>query len=467
MSALGSYPLNIEAMEILLSLSKEVKYGELSQLKFQDKEIFNIFKKLIKDKRIALMGSSIKGLQILGLLEFGNLSFDNVFIVGMKDSAIPAIKKDYSLIPKDIMYALGIERVKKEYEIQQYYFNRIISGSKKLNLIYPDNDKDERSRFIESIIWNKQSENKDINAVKINKFVLPRFSVNYSGKRKHAKTKEIKEYLKNMHYTYSKIDTYLNCRLKFYFRYVLLLDEGVKIRQELSDGDIGNFVHDFLRGALYENLNSVKLKSLEFEKEYFKKLENNFANSPYFKFREDAFMIKEILMHRMKNILYYEKQRSYKNIYSSEKKYVSSIEAKFGDVYKLNCKIDRIDSNGKGYMVFDYKTGIIDDNIVRKKYLDLLSDFTRQNIKKAIKSLQLPLYKYIFEKESGLTVLECGVYDVKKAKINIFPGDVEVYEKCIDVVRSLLNEINTGENFEFDNEDKVNCERCKYFYICK
>jgi CRISPR/Cas system-associated exonuclease Cas4 (RecB family) len=468
LSAVSDYSLNVEAMEILLSLSKEMKSGEFSQLNFQNEEILSIFKKLIKNRKIALLNFGIKGLQILGLLESRNLSFDTVFIVGMKDSVIPTIKKDYSLIPKDIMYALGIEKSKKEYEIQRYHFNRLISGAKSLNFIYPDNDKDERSRFLESIIWKEQLENKNINAVKINQFVLPGLSMRYSCKKKYAKTREIKEYIKNMYYTYSKIDTYLSCRLKFYFRYVLLLDEKVKIGQELSGGDIGNFVHDFLKYALYENLSNVKLQSLEFEKEYFKKLENSFSNSQYFMFRDDSFMLKEILMYRMKNILYYEKQRVYKNIYACERKYGSNIKTELGNIYNLNCKIDRIDTDGKCYMIFDYKTGVNDNDIVKKKYLDLVfSNFSRQNIKKIVKSLQLPLYKYVFEKETGFTVSECGIYDIKKAKIHIFPIESEIYEKCIDVIKVLLDEINTGENFEFDVEDKVNCEICKYFFICR
>ncbi|MCA6072870.1 MAG: PD-(D/E)XK nuclease family protein [Endomicrobium sp.] len=468
LSAVSSYPLNIEAMEILLSLAKEIKFGEVAKVKFNNEEILNIFKKLIKNKRIALPGSPLKGLQILGLLESRNLSFENVFVIGMIDSEMPAIKKDYSLVPKDIMYALGIEMAKKESEIQQYHFNRLIAGAKNLNLIYPDNDKEERSRFIESIIWNKQLESKDINIVKINKFILPKFSIKYSIKRKYAKTKEIKEYLKNMSYSYSKIDTYLSCRLKFYFMYVLLLDEGMEIGQELSGSDIGNFIHDFLKGALHEGLDIKELQSLEFEKEYFEKLENKFNNFASFKFREDAFMIKEVLIHRMNNILSCERERKYQSIYACEEKYVSKIKTESRESYNLNCRIDRIDTDGKCYMIFDYKTGYMDEKTIKKKSFTLLSDnFDRQNIKKAIKSLQLPLYKYIFEKETNFTVSECGIYDVKKAEINEFPKEQEIYEKCINVIKSLLDEINSGDKFEFDETDSASCKQCKYFYICR
>ncbi|MCA6071827.1 MAG: PD-(D/E)XK nuclease family protein, partial [Endomicrobium sp.] len=221
-------------------------------------------------------------------------------------------------------------------------------------------------------------------------------------------------------------------------------------------------------GALHEGLDIKELQSLEFEKEYFEKLENKFDSFASFKFREDAFMIKEVLIHRMNNVLNYERERKYQSIYACEKKYVSKIKTESGEFYNLNCRIDRIDSDGKCYMIFDYKTGYTDEKTIKEKPFTLLLDnFDRQNIKKAIKSLQLPLYKYIFEKETNSTVSECGIYDVKKAVINEFPKGQEIYEKCINVIKSLLDEINSGDKFEFDETDSASCKQCKYFYICR
>ncbi|MDR1122673.1 MAG: PD-(D/E)XK nuclease family protein [Endomicrobium sp.] len=465
MSVIKSYPLNIEAMDILLSMSKEMKYGEVARVKFKHEEIFSIFKKLIKNKKIPLSGSPLKGLQVLGLLESGNLSFDNVFIVGMTDSAIPVVKKDYSLVPKDIMHALGIEMTHKEYEIQKYHLSRLIAGSKKLSLIYPDNAKEERSRFIESIIWEKQLESRDLNAVKVNRFVLSKFSIKKALKQKYAKTQEIKKYLKSMLYTYSKIDSYLACRLKFYFKYVLSLGNETEIGGDVSSDDIGKFVHDFLKEVFHKNINFELLKTEKFEKFFFEKLNNKFNSSSRFKFREDAFLLKEVFKFRMKKILEKERQRDFKSVYICEKEYSSSIQIDSGYTYKLNCIIDRIDTNGKEYAIFDYKTGYISENIISSNFEKL--EFNRQTIKKYVKSLQLPLYKYVFEKETGLKVMRCGLYNIKKAEIVDFPMQQYINERCIDILKFLLSEINSGDYFIFDEEDETNCKACEYFYICR
>jgi CRISPR/Cas system-associated exonuclease Cas4 (RecB family) len=466
LSAASSYPLNVEAIDILLSISKEIKFGDLCKVKFEKQELFSIFRKIIKDKKIVLPGSPLKALQILGLLESRNLSFENVFIVGMKDSSFPAIKKESSLIPKDIMYALGIEIKKNEYEIQKYHFNRIISGSKNVNLIYPDNDKDERSRFIESIIWENQLAQKNINAVNISKFVLPKFAVKNSLKRKYKKSKEIKEYLAKLPYTYSKIDTYLNCKLKFYFMYVLLLDNTKEVGQEFNASDIGNFIHDFLKETFYEKLTSQEVQNANFEKYFLDTLKNKFDNCTSFKFREDAFMIQEVLVHRMKKFLHNEQFRQYK-IFACEKKYTSDLVVEPGKVYNLESRIDRIDEVDNSYSIFDYKTGNVKSRIISEKYFENLRILNRQDIKKAISSLQLPMYKYVFEKSTGLKSLACGIYNVKTADINLFPQENEIYEKCIDMIKFLIAEINQEDYFEFDKYDITNCKTCKYFYICR
>jgi CRISPR/Cas system-associated exonuclease Cas4 (RecB family) len=465
-SVVGSYPLNIEAMEILLSMSKEMKCGKVAKVKFENKEILTVFKKLIRNKKISLPGSPLKGLQILGLLESRNLSFDNVFIVGMADSVIPAIKKDYSLVPKDMMYALGIEMTHKEYEIQKYHFSRLIAGSKNVNLIYPNNDKEERSRFIESIIWERELESRTLNAIKVNRFVLPKFSIKKALKQKYKKTEEIKKYLSEMSYSYSKIDSYLTCRLKFYFQYILSINNEPEIGTDISGGYIGNFIHDFLKDVFNENLDYKELKTEKFERDFFNKLNSKFSVSPFFCFREDSFLIKEVFNRRMEKILEKERQREFKKIYACEKEYNSIIQIDSGEVYKLNCRIDRIDTDGKEFMIFDYKTGYMHENIISKDRFEVLN-FNRQDIKKAVKSLQLPLYKHIFEKETKFKVRQCGLYNVKKAEVIDFPKEHAVYEKCIDILKFLLNEINSGDYFVFDYEDETNCKACKYFYLCK
>jgi CRISPR/Cas system-associated exonuclease Cas4 (RecB family) len=471
LSIVSSYPLNSEAIEIILSLSAQMKYGRVSTEKFSQDDILSIFNGLIENAKIPLPGSPLKGLQVLGLLEARNLSFENVFIIGMTDSAIPAVKKESPLVPKDIMFALGIEMAKKEYEIQSYHFDRLTSSAKNVNLIYPDNEKEERSRFIERIVWDKQLKIKDMQAVKTKSFAVHSFGSANKGKKKYEKTDKIKRYLKKMKYSYSKIDTYLNCRLEFYFKYVLGLDEAAEIGAELSGSDMGNFIHGFLRTVFYEGMKSSELRAENFEKHFHAQLDKLFENSFELKFREDAFLIKKVLDYRMSKLLNFETSREYDGIYRCEKKYETAFEAG-QNVYNLECIIDRIDKKDGGYIILDYKTGKVDTPIIAKNFSDIIaSGLTRENINKAVKSLQLPLYKYIFEQCEKSDVAGCGIYNIKKGEVFDFFSNAEktdeVYEGCKKIIQNILDEISEGDYFEFDKNDGVNCKDCKFFYICR
>ncbi|MDR0915345.1 MAG: PD-(D/E)XK nuclease family protein [Endomicrobium sp.] len=465
------HSLELEATNIFLEVSKNLQAVKILKRKFTYKEIFIIFQNFIKGIKLPLKGSPFQGIQILGLLETRNLSFDNVFIIGMIDVAIPYIKKDYPLIPIEIMNTLGLKRIEQQLEIQKYHFYRLIKNSKNVHLIYPDTEIYDRSRFIESIIWDKQLKNKNLNTyvkkfVSSNKIVTSKTGI----KKTYFKTKNIHNYLQNMLYTYSKINVYLLCRLKFYFMYVLLLDNKYNINyDDKAANDIGNFIHVFLKNIFNRGLKQTTLSTKEFCDEYITKFLKYFENYKYFKFRSDAFAIKEIIKNKMLQLLNYDMQRQFKYVYDSEVSYNTTIRTNLGNVYKLTCKIDRIDQiNENNYIILDYKTGTVGNNIVKMQYFNHMNKISRYNIRNSIDSLQLPLYKYIFEKSTGLHVCTCSIYDIKKTRIVMFPNTDEIYNKCLYIIKFILDEINTIEYFELDQQDDLRkCNKCEYFYMCR
>ncbi|MDR0645526.1 MAG: PD-(D/E)XK nuclease family protein [Elusimicrobiota bacterium] len=472
LSIVSSYPLNPQSLEILLSVCDDLKAQEISNIEFESEEILNIFSELIKNKKISLPGSPLKGLQILGLLEARNLSFENVFIVGMSEGAMPALQKDSPLIPKDIMFDLGIEMAKREFEIQNYHFQKLIAGSKNLNLIYPENEEEPRSRFIEKLVWQEETK-KGLNRVRAKKFTLGQIPSNFAGKQKFAKTSLINNLLKTMSYSHTKIETYLRCRLEFYYRYVLGLDEAEEIGEEISASHIGNFVHDFFSDVFRKNITFEDLKKKEFEEFYLKNFYTAYENSPYFKFREDSFLIKEVLLRRLINFLNKERERNFGVIFACEREYKAEISTANGQ-YNLYCRIDRVDKKGDEHIICDYKTGNIDSNLVKTKFLKIIEKCpSRKNIKTALTSpaaLQLPLYKYIFENDEsskGAKAAQCALYGVKECCWEAFPQDEEIYSAHIQIIKSILDEINGDFSFEYDENDNCDCANCKFFYICR
>jgi hypothetical protein len=124
----------------------------------------------------------------------------------------------------------------------------------------------------------------------------------------------------------------------------------------------------------------------------------------------------------------------------------------------------------------DYKTGNNKSPANTENINKMIEseDFTRENIKKTVSSLQLALYKYIFERsQKDKKVSLCMVYNVKKSETfdfiaNKVKEDKEkIYEVCTNIIKQILDEINSGDYFEFDENDIDECSNCKFSYICR
>ena len=469
-SIVDSYQLNAQCAQVLISTAKDLQKGEVSEVEFSRENLANIFLDLAQKKKIPLPGSPLKGLQMLGILESRNLHFENIIAVSMTDSVLPAISKSSPLIPKDISSALGIEMPKKEIEIQKYNFNALIAGANKVYFVYPENEENERSRFIEKLIWDKQLKEKNLEAVKIKPIELPAPVYKNSCKKKFQKTPQIKEALSKMSFSASALDTYLRCRLQFYFSYVLGLKEGIEIAEDPTGKDIGNFIHEFLQEIFHEGFKSSALKDPSFIKEALEKLDLFFEKSLALNLREDAFLVKRIIQYRMKRLLEYEQTRQYKKVFACEKQYLGTIETPQRQ-YSLKCRIDRIDETDEGFVIIDYKTGKGAKGISLKNFNKLRSEnFSRAKIKETL-SLQLPFYKFIFEQaEKKKNVSNCAIYGIKNGEFNDFAKEPEAFQEisqdCVDIIKALLDEIIDGDYFEFDENDLHSCRYCKYSYLC-
>ncbi|MDR0890791.1 MAG: PD-(D/E)XK nuclease family protein [Endomicrobium sp.] len=468
-----NFSLEFAASKALYAIAKELQNINFLKRQFTNKEILTIFKAFLKGIKISLPGSPLKGIQILGLLETRNLIFDNVFVIGMNDSALPYMKKDYPLIPIEIMNSLGLKRIEQQKEIQKYHFKRLLKNSKNIYLIYQDNEVHSRSRFIESIIWEQQQKDKNLHSTYVKKFILSKeFLSRCQQKRKYLKTKTILHYLKNMTYTFSKLNVYLQCRLKFYFMYVLLLEKKVNFHNEVTLTDIGNFIHNFLNKTFHQGLTKKDIVKQQFRKKFFQTLDIDFNNCDYLQFRSDALLIKKLIYSKMEHFLHYDTNRLYNLIYASEQSYQTKISTVTGATYNFKCKIDRIDQiDQTNYIILDYKTGLTDNSIIKTKHLKNLDNkfINLYNIKSLRNSLQLPVYRYIFETSTGLPVLHCGIYNIKQTNICFLPKGEDIYIKCVDIIKFLLDEINNTEYFEFDNQDfsNIDCDKCEFFYICR
>ncbi|MCX5714769.1 MAG: PD-(D/E)XK nuclease family protein [Candidatus Omnitrophica bacterium] len=478
-SPLGNYPLNLKMAEELFKVKDELGAAEFRREKFPQEDIFKIFENKLENQVISFSGSPLKGLQVLGLLETRSLNFENVVMLDMNESVLPNLKIYEPLIPREVMINLGINRLEKEDQIQRYQFMRLISSAKNTVLIYQDTPDKEKSRFIEELVWSRQ---KIDGAAQQLLPAQAAFKLKVLPKRLEiSKDARIIEFLKSREYSSSSINTYLSCPLKFYYQYVLGLEEKEDLLDEPEAKDIGTFIHEFFKDQFSCFLHKRPVIDSKFRKDFLKALEDKFEREFQQKARSDAFMIKEVLIFRMEKFLDNENSRNVSEILCLEKTFSDTITFSCGKV-RFKAILDRIDLlETRSALILDYKTG--GSNVMPKTDSQEIESagFTREAIKKTIRSFQLPLYLYIVSthpqfREFSLNACLYFIKDLKQNKglsplfkKELVPEQrerlIRTYLKALDcIIRDILD---PAVVFKADEEDLRLCASCPFVYLCR
>jgi len=471
-SLIGNYPLNLKIAKRLYNLIDELENISFSRENFIKEDIFKIFQDMLENEIISFSGSPLKGLQVLGMFETRSLNFENVIIMNGNESQLPRLHIYEPLIPHDIIVSLGLDTIEKEEEIQHYLFKRIISVAKNVHLIYEENSEKERSRFIEEIIWQRQKKEKTFT-------IKPIPQVSFStevllDKREIKKTKEMIEFLKKYTYSISSIDTYLQCPLQFYYKYVLGFEEKAELPEDIEGKEIGTFIHQLLRDTFARFINRKPQINKEFSREFLKMFAEKFKNFSSKRRRPDLFMLEKVLDFRLKRFLTFEqtsKERRVEKILYLEKQFKEKIELS-GITFDFTYIVDRVDKLEDGsVLILDYKTGADAPKPQQADKLEKMK-FKRESIRDQIRSFQLPLYYYFEKKKYEEETLNAALYNLRSLKLSYLYNKKRNEEKlmqiCLNALDFILHEIiDTEKTFMADSANERNCKYCPFFSLCR
>ena len=472
-----SYPLNSAAIERLLRVAREFSSVSFAGESFPRQDIFALFLDRLEKEAVAFTGSPLKGLQILGLLETRCLNFRNIIVLDANEQRLPKLRLYEPLIPREILISLGINRMEKEEEIQRYMFRRLIAGAEKAVLVYRESPESERSRFIEELIWERQKASGDPRQP-----AVPRADFNVVVPARGtivAKEKRVLEFLSRMRYSASAVNTYLSCPLKFYYRYVLGLKEREDSLQDPGGADVGTFLHSLLQETFSGFRGKKPRVDGPFRNFFFGVFEERFAADLGKRMKSDAFMVKEIMRHRLERFLAVEEGRSVARILALEKDFRGTIPLGAAEV-EFKARIDRIDLLEDGsLLVLDYKTG--GDDIPDGAFQSVDGRLDRITVKKKIRSFQLPVYLYFASRDyADIPLRNAAIYSLRESDAGaavrtLFHGSrqagqrAEVMREYLSALDFLLNReiLNPEVPFTPDKEDTVACSYCAFSSICE
>ncbi len=468
--------------------------GRLSDLVKEEKiyigpTIFRkLLKKIIRHISVPFSGEPLKGLQIMGILEARALDFNNLLILSMNEGSFPGSSAGNSVIPYKLRKGFGLPTTEYRDRIYAYYFYRLIQRAKNVTLIYSTADDGfktgEKSRFIYQLKYLSDIKLTERNLVYSPARMEARSIVVQKGKTEMA---VLKKYLEggDRRFSPSALNSYMDCSLKFYFRYVAGIGETDEISEEIDPILFGNIIHDVLNNIYKAYIGSGKLLSADDIKAFMKDkarirslLDDSFRRiwlkeKGVRKKQEDKtnIIIKEVIISYIQNILKHDALIAPLQIKGLETLFERSIDFNGGRA-GLKGIVDRIDIQDGRTRIIDYKSGS-----AGKDFVLLTELFERGKSKRKKEIFQTFLYCWLYLADADKEIIVPGIYNIRDMHLREFSSAISMDKKklgdflplqdeFVDELKKLMEEIyNTDIPFS-QAADRDICKYCSYNKIC-
>lgn len=459
------------------------------------KSFLRLFRQLVRAQKIPFHGEPLKGLQIMGVLETRNLDFKNVFILSLNEGAFPSTGNNGSYIPYNIKKAYGLPTLAHQDAMYSYLFYRTLQRAENIFMFYNSETdvlgQGEMSRYLQQLLYES--------GLNIRKHVLhspiqPRAITPITiDKCDTVMENLIKLNDGNQRFkgiSPSALNSFLECRLQFYFRYVARIKEPREVEEELDARVLGNFLHrvmeDFYRD-LTQRKGSRTIEKSDFkharrtidlliDKEFIAAYQLD-PNKPV-EYAGQRLVVREIVKRFADRIIEIDTDYAPFTIEALEEEgltYPVQIKQSPFEVI-LGGKIDRVDRNGETLRIIDYKTG--KDELDFESIASLFSREGRRN-KAAFQTL---LYALMYVDASQNAGRHAGrVVPGLINRMNLFDEGftfgLQMGKKPVDDVNKLFPEFREqlkslleelfNEDLPFDQTlNTETCAYCPYRGIC-
>ncbi len=483
----------------LLDSIAELRDAAFRNEHFDRQRLFALFNSSADMQSIPFNGIPLTELQILGLLETRVLNFERVVLLDCNEGVLPSVPRYEPLLPFQVKKALHLPTYREYEHVFRYHFRRLIGSAEEVHLIYRKGEDVERSRFLEELIWEKEKQMNTLIELKTGSrpagtigFVKKQFN---TGVRDPAKT-SLKKTGGVMDILIGKaseglsptaINMYLDCPARFYYRYILKLQEAEATGEELEAKDIGSFIHKVLELFYQEYVQSAYVYSPPQDEVLERIIETTFATAFHGEDNGEFFLLREIVKRLLKGFI--RKDGADRPvIISLENSLSTTLSAIRGTEVRIKGQIDRIDRKGDQYRIVDYKTGSTAELPRMSRLAARLADGpleTRAEMKAMIQSFQLPMYLSLCR--SNADKLNIGRVDWEHLNASLFmiknkgSFDLPLFKEKHDghhaefmermflpSLKNLIQEIlDPAVAFERDDSDPAACAYCPYLALCR
>lgn len=473
---------------IILSLNRLETIINDPVISFSTTTYMRLLDRLLKGQTVPFSGEPLSGIQVMGILETRALDFKNLVFLSVNEGVMPALSSPSSFIPFSLRQAFGLPSINHQESIYAYHFYRLLQRAENVTFIYNSNSEGlksgEMSRFLIQMSYSKHLKPEFRNTgFEIRTPVLPSEIVN----RDEGHSLKLHDrYLgvKGKALSPSAINTWLSCRMKFYFRYVEGLAEPVVPAEEIDPASFGNILHTVMNGIYSghtgREITAGFLESISKDTEYLKKaiidsIRSEFRNGEEAPVTGNELIVRDVMLAYVKRILKADTQVAPINILRLEEFVDFTITGDSGLKVRTGGYADRIDRARGKVRIVDYKTGIISENICSVDDL-----FIEDRPKDNDGWLQVLLYCEAYFQKYGGTVAP-SVYAIRKMTGRPYTGSLVIKENksefMVDDYRVVRDQFLGGLNALigkiFNNEepftmtkDTKKCRYCAYCVLC-
>ena len=354
---------------------------------------------------------------VMGLLESRGLQFDGVIIPDFNDDLVPKRSSGEMFLNSALRARAGLISHADRENLQRFYYDGLLRGAKKSAICYLQSVEKLPSRFLKSFEVRQDAEFSQEDYLRL--FGREEFKPALCGQEDPVARHDF--FAEEL--SFSRLDTFLECKRKYYYRYVFGLKEGLKFGED--NALLGKILHTSFQ-RLYERA------GMKFSMEKFRSIYSQLAREAGIARFDAELELKSV--EKLAGLL-----EGHEQIWSFSGSEVS-LKGELDGV-RLSGRIDRIDEDKAGRkFIIDYKRG---------------------SAKKHMEKFQLTFYRALLAQEC-----ECAYLSLKDCAFAT-PSDKT---PNLENLRETLNYI--GKEFASEvaftrTEAVQSCEYCDYKIICK
>ena len=458
-----------------------------------DAVFFRLFSHYVGQVTVAFEGEPLSGMQVMGVLESRCLDFKNLIILGLNENKWPRTFTTPSFIPYNLRKGFGLPGIDEQDAMYAYYFYRLAQRAENISATYSTLKEGigtgELSRYGYQLLYDSGlNVKKSTLDFKFSNQPAPPIEVQGSPEKTAIFLNRIAH---EKPLSPTAINTWLQCSLRFYFRYILQLPEPDEMKDEIDSPVFGSIFHEVIEN-LYKPFEGKEVNKVDLEqisknkvlieneirkaigKHYFRQKE---PNEKTVKLEGKTILIYENTKTFIQRVLEIDMQQASFQLVSLEGDYhtILNLKANGKEIpVRIGGKIDRVDMVNDTLRILDYKTGNVES--FSFKEVEELFEKDKEKPKKEI--LQALIYCLIYKKNTEETGdLQPGIYSLRKLFDENFSPEIkrnyqsfsfqDIEEEFTEQLQNLVAEMLSESGRFYQTPHEKFCQYCPYNKICQ